>query len=92
MIGVAAGFASRGATSIAIAQACFITMRSFEPIRQYCGYMNFPIIMIGVSSGFALQFFGNTHYALEDVALMHLVSNIKILTPSDGLSAILFSF
>ena len=88
MIGVAAGIASNGATSIAVAQACFISMRSFEQIRQYCGYMNLPIIMIGVSSGFALQFFGNTHYALEDVSLMNLIPNVRVYTPSDALSAI----
>lgn len=88
MIGVAAGLASTGSVSLAVAQACFLTMRSFEPIRQYCGYMQLPIILIGVSSGFALQFFGNSHYALEDIALMRLMPNMQIYTPSDAISAI----
>lgn len=88
MIGVAAGLASTGSVSLAVAQACFLTMRSFEPIRQYCGYMELPIILIGVSSGFALQFFGNSHYALEDVALMRLMPSMQIYTPSDAISAI----
>ena len=44
MIGTAAGLAEEGYKPICVAQACFITMRSFEQVRQYCGYMQIPMV------------------------------------------------
>ena len=88
MIGISAGIAEEGYISIAGAQACFVSMRSFEPVRQYMGYMELPIILVGVSSGFALTFFGNSHYAVEDYGLISSIPKITIFSPSDGLTAI----
>ena len=88
LIGISAGIALEGYTPIAGAQACFVSMRSFEQVRQYMGYMELPIILVGVSSGFALTFFGNTHYALEDYGLISSIPNITIFSPSDGLSSL----
>lgn len=84
LIGVAAGLASEGHKAIAVAQACFISMRSFEQIRQYLGYMSNDVIVVGINSGFALTFFGNTHYCIEDLALMRSVPGLTILSPSDA--------
>ena len=69
MIGTAAGLVEEGFKAICVAQACFITMRSFEQIRQYAGYMKQPLIIIGIGSGLSLQYMGNTHYAIEDLAV-----------------------
>lgn len=84
LIGMAAGFASEGHPVVASAQAAFISMRSFEQVRQYLGYMKLPIVTVGVSAGFGLTFFGNTHYALEDMAVMRTIPGITILSPSDA--------
>lgn len=87
MIGVGAGMTDEGKTIISVAQACFITMRSFEPVRQFCGYMNSKQILVGLSSGYGLTFFGNTHYALEDIALMRLIPGMNVIAPCDALEA-----
>lgn len=84
LIGVSAGISSEGFRAISVAQACFISMRSFEQIRQYLGYMNEPVVVVGINSGFALTYFGNTHYAVEDIALMRTIPNMTILSPSDA--------
>jgi transketolase len=84
LIGMAAGFASEGHPVVASAQAVFISMRSFEQVRQYLGYMKLPIVTVGVSAGFGLTFFGNTHYAIEDIALLRTIPGITILSPSDA--------
>lgn len=84
LIGIAAGMASEGKKVIAIAQAVFISMRSCEQVRQYMGYMHSNIIAVGISSGFALTFFGNTHYATEDISIMRSVPELTILSPSDA--------
>lgn len=87
MIGIAAGLSEEGYKPICVAQACFVTMRSFEQIRQYCGYMNIPLILIGIGSGLSLQYMGNTHYALEDMALMQTIPGMTVVAPCDSLEA-----
>lgn len=87
MIGTAAGLAEEGYKPICVAQACFITMRSFEQVRQYCGYMQLPLIIIGIGSGVSLQYMGNTHYALEDIALMRTIPGMQVIAPCDAYEA-----
>ena len=87
MIGIAAGLADEGYKVICVAQACFITMRCFEQVRQYAGYMGIPMILVGIGSGLSLQYMGNTHYALEDIALMRTIPGMTIVAPCDALEA-----
>lgn len=89
LLGVSAGLTSEGYSTIAVAQACFITMRSFEQIRQYLGYMKNSVICVGINSGLSLTFFGNTHYAIEDISLMRNIPGLRILSPADATSAII---
>ena len=87
MIGIAAGLADEGYKVICVAQACFLTMRCFEQVRQYAGYMGIPMILVGIGSGLSLQYMGNTHYALEDIALMRTIPNMTVVAPCDALEA-----
>lgn len=87
MIGTAAGLTEEGFRTISVAQACFLTMRSFEQVRQYAGYMGLPLIIVGIGSGVSLQYMGNTHYAIEDLALMRTIPGMTVLAPSDALEA-----
>lgn len=88
MLGITAGLASEGIKCIAVAQGCFLSMRSFEPVRQYMGYMGNKAILIGINSGFALTFFGNSHYALEDITLMRSIPGMTVLSPADAGEAV----
>lgn len=88
LIGITAGLSSEGYKCIATAQACFLSMRSFEQVRQYMGYMQFPAILIGINSGFSLSYFGNSHYALEDLSLMRSIPNMTVLSPADAGEAV----
>jgi transketolase len=88
LIGLSAGLTAESFKCIAVAQAAFISMRSFEQIRQYMGYMHYNIIVIGISSGFTLTFFGNTHYAIEDLSLMRGIPNMTVLSPADAGEAV----
>lgn len=87
MIGTAAGLTEEGYKCVCVAQACFITMRSFEQVRQYCGYMQIPLVIVGIGSGVSLQYMGNTHYALEDIALMRTIPEIEVMAPCDAYEA-----
>lgn len=88
MIGVAAGLTSEGYKCVCLAQACFISMRCFEQVRQFMSYMGLPIILVGLSAGFGLQFMGNTHYAIEDIALMRSIPGINIFSPADAVETV----
>lgn len=88
LLGVAAGLDSEGFKTIAVAQACFISMRSFEQVRQYLGYMGGKVMCVGINSGFSLTFFGNTHYAIEDMTLMRSIPNMTVLSPADAGEAV----
>lgn len=88
MMGTAAGLAEEGFKPICVAQACFITMRSFEQVRQYCGYMQIPMVIIGIGSGFSLQYMGNTHYSFEDLALMRTIPGMEVISPCDSYEAV----
>ncbi|MEI8274242.1 MAG: transketolase C-terminal domain-containing protein, partial [Paludibacter sp.] len=84
LIGVAAGLSSEGKVPIVTAQAAFISMRSCEQMRQYLGYMNSGVVAVGLGAGFALTFFGNTHYAIEDISIMRSIPGMTVISPSDA--------
>lgn len=88
MVGIAAGMASEGFHPIAICQATFITMRAFEMDRQLLGYMQNSVILVGLHAGFFLQFMGNTHYAIEDIAIMRTIPGMTVLSPADAGEAV----
>lgn len=87
LVGMAAGMASEGWIPIIVAQACFVTMRAFEQIRQFCGYMRFPIIIAGYGAGFCLQFMGNTHFSTEDIGILRTIPGMTIVSPADAAEA-----
>ena len=88
MIGISAGLAAEGFHPCATTYATFITMRSCEQIRHFCGYMKEKIIVVGSGAGLSQGFAGNTHYTIEDLAVMRSIPNITILSPADAASAV----
>ena len=87
MIGISAGLAAEGFHPCATTYATFITMRSCEQIRHFC-YMKEKIIVVGSGAGLSQGFAGNTHYTIEDLAVMRSIPNITILSPADAASAV----
>jgi transketolase len=49
--------------------------------------MRLPLVLVGISAGFGLTFFGNTHYAIEDIALMRTIPGMSVVSPSDASQA-----
>jgi transketolase len=84
MVGIAAGLAKEGHTVFATTYSNFLAMRSYEQVRVNLGYMGFPVNLVGTGSGIAMGFSGNTHYGLEDIALMRAVPGLTVLSPADG--------
>lgn len=88
LIGVSAGLTSEGYKCVALAQATFITMRCYEQVRQYMSYMGYPIVLVGLSAGLIMQFMGNTHYSIEDMAIMRVLPEVEVLSPADSVEAV----
>lgn len=84
MIGIAAGMAKLGTLAYATTYANFITMRSFEQIRINLGYMQFPVKIVGSGAGIIMSMSGNSHYGLEDMAIMRAIPNMTVVSPADS--------
>ena len=83
MIGVAAGLAKEGFVVFATSFAPFITMRASEQIRMNLGYMDLNVKAVAIGSGVSMAFLGNSHYGLEDAAIMRSIPNLTVVSPAD---------
>lgn len=86
LIGIAAGLANEGFQPFISSFAPFLTMRAAEQIRMNLGYMEHNVKLVGIGSGLSMGFLGNSHYGLEDIAIIKTIPNIEIVSPCDGLS------
>ena len=84
-VGFAAGLADAGKIPFVTTFSNFATMRANEFVRHFMSYMQCNVKLVGLSSGFSMELFGNTHYGLEDVAVLRSCPNITILSPADCL-------
>ncbi len=85
MIGIAAGMADEGKVPFATTFSNFAALRSCEHIRHFMGYMKCNVKLVGIGAGFSMELFGNTHYALEDMAVVRSIPGVVLLSPADGL-------
>ena len=46
--------------------------------------MGMNVKVIGLAGGLAMGHFGNTHYGIEDLALMRAVPGLTVIVPADG--------
>ncbi|MYN46077.1 transketolase [Pseudoduganella sp. FT93W] len=83
MIGVAAGLAKENYTVFATSFAPFIAMRASEQIRMNMGYMGFNVKAVAIGSGVSMAYLGNSHYGIEDAAIMRAIPNITVVSPAD---------
>lgn len=88
LIGVAAGIAKDGTNVFATSFAPFITMRACEQVRMNMGYMQLNVKTIGLGSGLSMSQLGNSHYGIEDCAVMRAIPGLTIINPSDGVEIV----
>ncbi len=83
MIGVASGLAREGFKVFVTSFAPFLSMRASEQVRMNLGYMRHNVNLIALGSGVTMGYLGNSHYGLEDLAIMRAIPGINISSPSD---------
>ena len=83
LIGVASGLADEGYKVFVTSFAPFLSMRASEQIRMNLGYMKHNVNLVALGSGLSMGFLGNSHFGLEDIAIMRTIPNLNITCPAD---------
>ena len=83
MMGLAAGLASEGYHVFVYSIANFPTYRCAEQIRNDVDYHNLAVTIVSVGGGVAYGNLGYSHHAVQDLALIRTMPNMRILTPTD---------
>jgi len=84
MLGEAAGLALAGFIPFVSTYAVFLTGRAWDQIRTGVCYMDLNVRLGGAHGGTSVGPDGATHQALEDIALMRVLPNMKVLVPADA--------
>ena len=84
MLGEAAGLALEGFIPFVGTYGVFVVGRAWDQIRTAICYMNLDVRIAGAHGGVSVGPDGATHQALEDIALMRVLPNMKILVPADS--------
>ena len=84
MTGMAAGLAKQGFLPFTYTIAPFCTTRCLEQIKIDVAYHNLPVTVVSVGSGLSYAGLGPTHHALEDIAFLRSIPNMRVLNPSDS--------
>jgi transketolase len=83
MMGFAAGLAREGFRPFVHTFAVFITRRPFDQVAMAIGYPNLPVRLIGFLPGITTAG-GVTHQAIDDIGLMRLIPNLRVLETGDA--------
>ncbi len=83
MMGVAAGLSLSGKKVFVYSIIPFATMRPFEQIRNDICMHNLDVTIVGVGGGFSYGSLGPTHHAIEDIAIMRALPNMRVVVPAD---------
>jgi len=91
LINISTGLALEGFTVYTYAIAGFLTMRAYEQIRTNLALLSqhkqVNVNLIGVGTGVSYDMSGPSHHCLEDLAIMRILPNIVLFSPSDWLTA-----
>jgi len=83
LIGVAAGLALAGKVVFTYSIVNFPVMRALEQIRNDVAYHNLPVTIVTVGGGLVYGAHGYTHHGAEDIGVMRLMPNMRIVVPAD---------
>ncbi|MCM8763614.1 MAG: transketolase family protein, partial [Candidatus Omnitrophica bacterium] len=62
----------------------FATGRAWDQVRNSICYNNFNVKIVASHAGITVGEDGATHQAIEDIAIMRCIPNMKIIVPCDG--------
>ena len=84
MMGTAAGLANYGKIVFASSFAIFATGRAWEQIRNSICYPSLPVRIVATHAGITVGPDGGSHQAVEDIAVMRCIPNMRVVVPADA--------
>lgn len=91
MVGIAAGIANFGKRPFVCSPAAFLSARALEQIKVDVAYSHQNVKLVGVSGGISYGALGESHYSVQDFAIMRAIAGITVLCPSDPVQAAQFA-
>lgn len=87
MVTVAAGLGVSGKIPFIASYAAFSPGRNWEQIRTTVAYNDSNVKIAGHHAGISVGPDGATHQAIEDIATMRSIPNMKVFVPCDAIEA-----
>ncbi len=87
MMGVSSGLAASGKVVVASTFAVFATGRCYDQIRQSIAYPRLNVKIVASHAGITVGGDGASHQTAEDIALMKVIPNMKVVVPADAIEA-----
>ena len=84
LIGTAAGLALSGKTVFASTYAIFLC-RAWEQIRNTIAHDKLNVKIVVTHAGLSNASDGASHQSLEDIAIMRVIPNMRVIVPSDAI-------
>ncbi len=87
MATIAAGMAEAGKVPFIASYATFSPGRNWEQIRTTIAYNDVGVKVAGHHAGISVGPDGATHQAIEDIATMRVMPNMRVIVPCDSVEA-----
>ncbi len=84
MMSTAAGLAAAGKVAFASSFAVFAAGRAFEQVRNSICYSSLNVKVCATHAGLTVGEDGGSHQAIEDIAAMRVLPNMKVMVASDA--------
>ncbi len=84
---IGSGLGISGKIPFIASYATFSPGRNWEQIRTTISYNNSNVKIVGAHSGISVGPDGATHQAIEDIATMRVMANMKVFVPCDAVEA-----
>ena len=83
MMGTAAGLSTFGKIPYASTFAVFAAGRSYDQVRNTIAHTNANVKICATHAGITVGEDGATHQMLEDIGMMRMLPNMRVISPSD---------
>jgi len=83
MTGIAAGLAAKGKIPFLSTYGAFATCRAADQIRVTLAYSNLSVKIGGAHGGISVGPDGATHQAMEEIAIIRSIPNMRMIVPCD---------
>lgn len=84
MMSVAAGLASTGLTVFTSTFASFASLLCAEQLRTDLAYTGMKVRVLAHHAGISMGFYGTSHHAVEDIAVMRAMAHMTVVSACDG--------